>query len=232
MQDDRSVGYTAGWYPDPVGVHELRYHNGQAWTGDVSTDGVRHVSPIPAAPDSDPTGSDPTGTAALVLGIVSLCIGWIPFLSIVAFGTSIAAVAIGLRRRRFPQARGAANAGIVTGLAGFVFAIGGTWFAFVIVDAVERYENPGPYAAELVECTEVDGVTRANGSISNLDDGTRSYTIEVTFDGDRSDTVEVADVGPGDTASFVVEQNLRFDDLMCEVTSVKGPRPFGLETDL
>jgi hypothetical protein len=227
VQDDRSVGYAAGWYPDPVGVHELRYHNGQSWTGDVSTDGVRHVSPIPAAPDSNPTG-----TAALVLGIVSLCIGWIPFLGIVAFGTSIAAVTIGLRRRRFPRARGAANAGLVSGLAGFVFAIGGTWFAFVIIDAVERYEDPGPYATELVECTEVDGVTRAHGSISNLDDGTRRYTIEVTFDGDRSETVEVADVAPGDTASFVVEQNLRFDELVCEVISVKGPRPFGLETDL
>jgi hypothetical protein len=227
VQDDRSVAYTAGWYPDPVGVHELRYHNGQAWTGDVSTDGVRHVSPIPAV-----GGAEPTGTAALVLGIVSLCLGWIPFLSIVAFGTAIAAVVIGLRRRRFPNARGASNAGIVTGLVGFVFAIGGTWLAFLIVDAVARYDDPGPHAVELVECAEVDGVTRANGSISNLDDGTRSYTIEVTFDGERSDTVEIADIGPGDTASFVVEQNLRFEDLMCEVTSVKGPRPFGLETDL
>ena len=193
----------------------------------MSTDGVRQVSPIPAPPDSEPTG-----TVVLVLGIVSLCIGWIPFLSVVAFGTSIAAVVIGLRRRRFARARGASNAGIVTGLAGFVFAIGGTWFAFLIVDAVERYEDPGPYAVEIAECAEVDGVTRANGSIANLDDGTRSYTVEVTFDGERSDTVEVGDVGPGDTASFVVEQELRFDDLMCEVTSVKGPRPFGLQTDL
>jgi len=226
VQDDRSVAYTAGWYPDPTGVHELRYHNGHAWTGDVSTDGVRHVSPVPAAP-----GSQPTGTVALVLGIVSLGLGWIPFLSIVAFGTAIAAVVIGLRRRRFPSARGASNAGIVTGLAGFVFAIGGTWLAFLIVDAVAQYDDPGPYAVELVECAEVDGVTRASGSISNLDDGTRSYTVEVTFDGERTDTVEVADVGPGDTASFVVEQDLRFDDLECEVTSVKGPRPFGLQID-
>jgi len=227
VQDDRSVGYEAGWYPNPVGVHELRFHNGQTWTGDVSTDGIRQVSPIPAAPSSDPTG-----TAALVLGIVSLCIGWIPFLSIAVFGTSIAAVVLGLRRRHFPQARGAASAGVVTGMAGFIFAIGGTWSAFVIVHAVARYEDPGPHAIELVECVEVDGVTRATGAISNLAQGIRSYTIEVTFDDNRSDIVEVADVGPRVTASFAVEQDLRFDDLTCEVTSVKGPRPFGLNTDL
>jgi hypothetical protein len=227
VQDDRSVAYTAGWYPDPVGAHEFRYHNGQAWTGDVSSDGVRHVSPIPAAP-----GTQPTGTAALVLGIVSLCLGWIPFVSLVAFGTGIAAVVIGLRRRRFPRARSASNAGIITGLAGFVFAIGGTWFTFLIVDAVVRYDDPGPHAIELVGCADVDGVTRADGTITNLDDGTRSYTVEVTFDGERSETVEIDDVEAGDTASFVVEQDLRFDELDCQVTSVKGPRPFGLQTDL
>jgi hypothetical protein len=226
VQDDRSVAYTAGWYPDPVGVHELRYHNGQAWTGDVSNDGVRRVSPIPDAPSSQPTG-----TAALVLGIVSLCIGWIPFVSFVAFGTATAAVVIGVRRRRFPSARGASNAGIVTGLAGFVFAIGGTWFAYLIVDAVLRYDDPGPHAIELVECAEVDGVTRADGTIANLDDETRSYTVEVTFDGERTETVEIDDVEAGGTASFVVEQNFRFDELMCEVTWVRGPRPFGLQTD-
>ncbi len=226
MQDDRSVAYTAGWYPDPVGVHDLRYHNGQAWTGDVSTAGVRHVSPVPVAPSTQPTG-----TAALVLGIVSLCLGWIPFVSVIAFGTAIAAVAIGLRRRRFPAARGASNAGIITGLAGFVLAIGGTLLAFLVVDAVIRYEEPGAHVVEILGCGEVDGVTRADGAISNLDDGTRSYTVEVTFDGERSETVEIADVAAGDTVSFVVEQDLRFDELECEVTSVKGPRPFGLPTD-
>ncbi len=226
MQDDRSVAYTAGWYPDPVGVHELRYHNGHAWTGDVATDGVRHVSAMPTAP-----GGEPTGTAALVLGIVSLCIGWIPFVSIVGIGTAIAAVVIGLRRRRFPSARGATDAGIITGLVGLVLAIGGTWLTFVIVDAVVTYDDPGPYEIELVSCTEVDGITRADGSITNLDDGSRSYTVEVTFDGDRSDTVEIDDVDAGQTVSFVVEQDFRFDELDCAIGSVKGPRPFGLPTD-
>jgi hypothetical protein len=226
VQEDRSVAYTAGWYPDPVGVHELRYHNGVSWTGDVSTDGVRHVSPIPPAP-----AAERSGTAALVLGIVSLCIGWIPFVSVVGFGTAIAAVVIGLRRRRFPSARSASDAGIVMGATGIVFAIVGTWLAFLVVDAVADYEDPGSHTVELTACAEVDGITRADGTITNLDDSRRSYTVEVRFDDDRSDTVEVDDVGPGDTASFVVEQDLRFDDLDCQVASVKGPRPFGLRLD-
>lgn len=226
MQDDRSVAYTAGWYPDPVGVHELRYHNGLAWTGDVSNDGVRHVSPLPSAPSSGPSG-----TAAFVLGIVSLCVGWIPFVSVIAFGTAIAAVVIGVRRRGFPTARGAAQAGIVMGAVGFVLAIGGTWVAFLIVDAVDRYENPGPYEASVTSCAEVDGVTRAEGTITNLDGGTRTYTVEVLFDADRSDTVEVPDVEAGETAPFVVEQDLRFDELDCRVGSVTGPLPWGLPVD-
>ena len=226
MQDHPSVAYTAGWYPDPVGVHELRYHNGSAWTGDVSDGGVRHVSPIPPAP-----GGQPGGTAPLVLGIVSLCIGWIPFVSVVAFGTAIAAIVIGLRRRRFASARSAANAGVVMGAVGFGFAIVGTWLGFLVVDAVARYDDPGAHEVVLTACGEVDGITRADGTITNLDDDTRTYTIEVVFDSDRSDTIEVPDVEPGDTAPFVVEQDLRFDDLDCRVSSVKGPRPFGLDLD-
>ncbi len=117
------------------------------------------------------------------------------------------------------------------GAVGFGFAIVGTWLGFLVVDAVARYDDPGAHEVVLTACGEVDGVTRADGTITNLDDDTRTYTIEVVFDGDRSDTIEVADVEPGDTAPFVVEQDLRFDDLDCRVSSVKGPRPFGLDLD-
>jgi hypothetical protein len=230
VQNDSSVAFEAGWYPDPTGAHELRYHNGQSWTGDVSTDGIRHVSPLPVASGTEPSGTEPSGTTSLVLGIISLCLGWIPFVSVVAFGTAVIAIVIGVRRRRSPRTRAASNMGIVTGAVGLVFSIGGTWLAFVILDAVARFEDPGPHDIELVSCAEVDAVTRAEGMITNLDDGTRSYTIEVTFDGERSESVEIDDVAPGDTVSFVVERDFRFEDLDCEVTAVNGPRPFGLET--
>lgn len=224
MQDEPSVAETAGWYPDPVGAYELRYHNGQSWTGDVSSGGVRHVSPIPPAPETERSG-----TPALVLGIITLCIGWIPFVSLIAFGTGLAAVIIGLRRRHSVRHRSAANLGIVTGAIGLLFAIGGTWLAVVIVDAVAEYDDPGPHDIELTACGEVDGITEARGTLTNLDDGIRSYTIEVTFDGDRSESTQLDDVEPGTTASFSVEVDLRFDELDCAVTAVNGPRPFGLD---
>ncbi|HWL45081.1 MAG TPA: phospholipid scramblase-related protein [Ilumatobacter sp.] len=40
------------WYPDPTGRHELRYHDGAAWTNHVSDRGITGTDPIdgPATP--------------------------------------------------------------------------------------------------------------------------------------------------------------------------------------
>jgi hypothetical protein len=41
----------AAWHPDPMGRHQLRYWDGQAWTEHVSTNGVQAVDPLqPSAP--------------------------------------------------------------------------------------------------------------------------------------------------------------------------------------
>lgn len=226
---DGSVGSSPGWYPDPAGQHELRYHNGQRWTGDVSTDGTRHVSPL-GDNDGSPSASGPSGTLALVLGLVSMAVGWIPFVSVGAAGMAIAAIVIGLRRRHRPNARGASQAGIVTGAVGLLFACLGTWFTVVLVGAINRYEDPGDYRIDDLTCIEIDDVTRASGTITNLEAGSRSYTVEISFDGERSETTEIDDVAGGASQSFVVDEDFRFDDLVCEVSSVNGPRPFGIDT--
>ncbi len=36
----------AGWYPDPSGRHELRYHDGTDWTIHVSTGGTESTDAI------------------------------------------------------------------------------------------------------------------------------------------------------------------------------------------
>ena len=42
----------ANWYPDPMGRHQLRYWDGNAWTEHVTTNGVQGVDPLqPKGPD-------------------------------------------------------------------------------------------------------------------------------------------------------------------------------------
>src|SRR5688572_2691265 len=37
---------TPGWYNDPAGRFEYRYHNGAVWTSDVASNGQRYVDPL------------------------------------------------------------------------------------------------------------------------------------------------------------------------------------------
>lgn len=231
---DGSVGSSPGWYPDPGGEHDLRYHNGLDWTGDVSDDGERHVAPlvVPLEPGTPDSAGGPTGTTALVLGILALCIAWIPFVSVVGAVLALTAIVVGLRRRRIPSARNASNAGIVTGAVGLGLAVIGTWLAVIVLGEVQRFDDPGPYETSDIACAETDGVTRATGTITNTDDARHSYTIEVAFDDRRSGIVEVDDVAAGSTVTFVVDEQLRFDEPRCRVVSVNGPLPFGLDIGL
>jgi hypothetical protein len=214
-----------GWYPDPGGTHDLRYHNGQNWTGDVSTAGIRAVESLGP---SRSVGPGPSGTIPLVLGIVSMTISWIPFVCFVGLGLALVAIGMGFRRRKFPNAASGSMVGIVTGCVGVLFAAGGIWLSVSLVQAVARFEEPGDYTATVTECAVVDGVTKAEGTISNLEGDKRSYTIEVSFDERRSATTTVDDVPAGESAVFTVTEDLRISDLDCSVTGVKGPRPFGM----
>ena len=93
----------AGWYPDPAGRHEHRYHDGSGWTDHVADEGVASVAPLPPAwgapgphvppppgPGAPPgwgpppawgapgwggvAQEHPEGTTVLVLGILSLLV--------------------------------------------------------------------------------------------------------------------------------------------------------------
>ena len=41
-----AVQRSDGWWPDPLGRHEHRYHDGSKWTDHVSDNGVTSVSPV------------------------------------------------------------------------------------------------------------------------------------------------------------------------------------------
>ncbi len=45
----------AGWWPDPLGRHEMRYHDGGRWTEHVSDQGAVAVNPIEPPPPSSIT---------------------------------------------------------------------------------------------------------------------------------------------------------------------------------
>ncbi|WP_420453596.1 DUF2510 domain-containing protein [Ilumatobacter sp.] len=234
---------TAGWYPDPAGDHELRYHNGVRWTGDVSTDGDRSVGPLDpswaaAAPSrGSATAPSRAGTVALACGVAALTIGWIPFACALGAILAVIAIVAGVRARRDPRTSGAGDAGLVTGIAALGFVAAGTWFSVALVQAVARFEDPGAHRVEIVSCARSEEETTAVGEVENLEGEVRSYVIEVEFapEGpeslDRTASVEVDDVEPGGTRSFTVVQGLRYRDLDCTVSEVTGPAPLGLDLD-
>jgi Protein of unknown function (DUF2510) len=73
-------GSSAGWHPDPVGRHELRYFDGAQWTGSVSDAGLTATDPLSVAPPGTTTAVAakpprallPYGSARFVWGIVSV----------------------------------------------------------------------------------------------------------------------------------------------------------------
>lgn len=59
-----------GWWADPLLRHELRYHNGTAWTNHVLDKGVPDIDPLPvgiklAAPDLERQPFEPPGFAGV-----------------------------------------------------------------------------------------------------------------------------------------------------------------------
>jgi hypothetical protein len=241
----------SGWHNDPAGRFEFRYHNGATWTSDVSSNGQRYVDPIapsggPPVPFSTPPGhaahggSNGIAIAALVCGIVSVVVGWMPFLF--AVGAVLAVLAIifgivGLRNARASgRRRGHAIAGLVTGSVGVFVAVGGLVLTIVLFRAIDHFEHPPASTSSIESCVVESGRARAEGELRN--DGTRSsrFTVIVVFRGEpsgptREGFVSIRSTPPGETTTFVVDQRLDAEAVDCEITDVNGPLPFGIEFD-
>jgi hypothetical protein len=241
----------SGWYNDPAGRFEFRYHNGATWTSDVSSNGQRYVDPVapsggPPVPYSTPPGhasnasSNGIAVAALVCGIVSVVIGWIPVLFAVGAVLAVLAIIFGLvglrRARTTGRRKGHAITGLVTGSVGVLVAVGGLVFTIVLFRAIDRYENPPASTSSIESCVVESGRARAEGELRN--DGTRSsrFTVSVEFRGlpsgpSREHLVSIRSTPPGETTRFVVDQRLEADDVQCTITDVNGPLPLGVEFD-
>jgi hypothetical protein len=240
----------SGWYPDPTGRFEYRFHNDVHWTADVASNGQRYVDPLPppgtntlSAPPPPAGAPPPSGganngiaIAAMVCGIVAVTTAWIPFLGIVGLIAGIVALALGIpalsRSRATGRRRGPAIAGIVTGAIGIVLGVLGIVLTVALYRAVERFDDPGPVRASLTDCREDGGDLVAEGQLENLSSTTRDYSVLVRLGPGARDRVEIDDVAPGATATFVARDRAEGGGPDCRIVSVDGPIPFGLDPDL
>ncbi len=233
-----------GWHPDPTGRHELRYHNGVAWTADVADGGARFVDPSGSGgpPDGSRTpAGDRPAMAAMVLGIVAVATAWLPFVVVAGLVAAVLAVAfgvIGLRRAdRTGVRRGPAIVGLVTGGLGIGAGAVGVVLTVVVVRAIDAYDDPNPHEVALTACTTAAGTTTAEGSLSNLGATEGDFVVRVEFLRSGTDNVRrrvrvaLDDVPAGATAPFVVERPVGVDEVSCRIGAVTGPLPFGLDLE-
>lgn len=247
MSDPGSHPVHPDWYPDPTGRHELRYHNGSSWTGDVATDGERWVDPL--GPDGVTRFVESSGpanghaVAALTCGIIAVAFGWMPVLF--AIGAVLAALAIvfgasGLRRARAgARGRGMALAGLLTGIGGVLVSITGLVFTIVLVRALDEYENPSAHRVAVAECTISADSVEIAGTLRNDGDQRSEFTVAVPLirggSGLPITTVRqrVGPLAPGATADWEVRRPLVVgaeiaDTAECGPPEVSGPLPFGV----
>ncbi len=249
--------HRADWYPDPTGRFEFRYHNGHAWTGDVSLDGNRFLDPlwssraaigqplIQPGPARGPRTA--RATAAFVLALASVVTGWVPFLCFLAIVAAILALifAVGFLRAqrpviaagdRHPKGRAHALAAVLLVPVGLAASGIGIWLTVASVRAINRYTDVGQYSVATTSCSASDGLASFVGSITNQSGGVHSYHVIIEFDrAGTSDLVKTAatdidDVAPNEVRPFHVAAVTSTENVTCSVFTVSGPVPFTLTT--
>ncbi len=146
-----------GWYTDPAGRFEYRYHNGVVWTSDVASNGQRYVDPLAAGVAPPPytvhVGNQPSDVrgngiaiAAMVCGIVSVVLGWLPVVFAIAVVLAVLAIIFGIvgmrRSRATGRRRGFAIAGVVTGALGIPIAVIGLIFTIAVFTRDRSLREP------------------------------------------------------------------------------------------
>ena len=237
----------AGWHPDPTGRFEFRYFNGQRWTSDVSVHGQRFLDQVgPAAyqPGWGPAAPTPRGPsrgfslASFWVALASFLLGWVPFVFAIAAAGALTAlvfgiVGLGRVRRNEGAGRGYAVTGIVLAVAAIGMSVLGFFFTREVMRELDAFFDAGPHSVQIDSCVLTDGLVRLDGSITNEDDVTHSYTIDVAYrsDGDEldRDQATVNAVSPGETAEFHTTAFLEAPSVECTIEGVNGPSPFAVD---
>ena len=225
-----------GWFPDPLDRYEHRYFNGASWTSDVSVAGERFVDPLgsSAGPVGDQSRNG-AATASVVMGSIGLVIAFVPFVVVAGFALVVLALVFGVKGLRQSKTngvgRGASIAGIVMGGLGLAATVVGIALSVMVWNEVIAFAEPGPFEIEVNSC-DVDGRrVDVDGTITNLDDERRDYTVFVEVDG-RTEFILVDAVDGGDTVEWatVITTPSVVADCRPEVI-VQGPFPYGVEVD-
>lgn len=225
----------SGWFPDPLGRHEHRYFNGATWTSDVSDDGRRAVDPFGTSPGQSGPSSNRPATAAVVMGSIAAAIAWIPFIGLVGTVLAVLAIVFGIRglrlSRRIGAGRRSSIAGTIMGAVGVLTSIVGIVLTVIVWNAAIDFIEPGPVTTEVLGCTFDGRTVDIDGTLTNVDDVIRDYTVFVEIDG-RREVVAVDQVGPGETVRWATVITTRSIVTSCEPdVIVQGPFPFGVEID-
>jgi Protein of unknown function (DUF2510) len=226
-----------GWYPDPMGRFDYRYHDGEEWTATVSDDGrwmVDHVHLDGDRPSGGP--SNAAAAAALVCGMVSMALGWLPVVFVGGFvlaGLALVLGAVGfVRSRRVGAGRGFAVGGMLTGVGGVMASSAGLLLTATSFGAVAGGE-PGPHEVVIERCEVVDGEAVIAGALRNDGSERAGYvvTIEVSRPGMAAPfatvRVPIDDIDPGDTAPFAFTNEVRPLAIECAVADVVAAGSLG-----
>jgi hypothetical protein len=241
----------AGWFPDPYQRFELRYFNGQRWTGDVSMQGRQMVDARGTAgwspgDDASPrSGPEPSRALAVAAFITSLCAaatGWIPLVFTASalaavVGFVLGVVALGRARRQDGFGRDFAAWAVALAVAAVPICVAGFFFTRYVVQQVDHYDDPGSYTVTHGNCTASAGTATFDGTITNNDDAEHSYELTIVYSTGLAEVgrqyVDVDDVQPGATAHWTNTDKLSTtsNDVTCDVTAVHGPPPFGVRPE-
>jgi hypothetical protein len=243
VEERDTVSERGGWHPDPFGRHELRYHNGERWTGDVASRGVRSVdAPVWSSdphtshsghPPSSETRGGGAAVTALVLGIVGVCLAWLPFLVVIGALAAIGAlVAARSARSRATSARRATQArvGGILGIVALVLVIPGVLLTRLMLGVLD----PGPHTVEITSCKSESGRAVLTGAITNLSDRDRGYLLLVRFSRAGTGSViademmQIDEVAARGSEVFVSSIGTAISDVECDILDVLGGVPFDL----
>lgn len=231
----------SGWFPDPLGRYDHRWFNGSSWTSDVSVDGQRFVDPLGVSPGGaggPASAGNRAATAAMICGLVGVSVAWAPFIVVAGIVLGVIALVAGIRglrrSRSIGRGRGAAITGIVTGGAALALSILGVVLSIAVIREVLDFIEPGPRFVEVRSCVADGRDVLVDGTITNLSDERRDYTVFAEVDG-RTAFAAVEFVDPDEVVRW--EVSLRTPEALgsCDPDDVEvivnGPFPFGVETD-